>query len=85
MKITDVTLSILRTATSLLRKSLASATTSTEKKRKTLPCNVSDIRKPKSQHSYIRRRCTSNTRHSSAISLGRDSERPVRCSIRRSR
>ncbi len=34
---------------------------------------------------YIRRRCTSNAKHSSATSLGRDRERPVRCSIGRNR
>jgi len=31
---------------------------------------------------YSRRRCTSNAKHSSATSLGRESDRPVRFSIR---
>lgn len=34
---------------------------------------------------YMRRRCTSNAKHSSATSRGQDNDRPVRCSIRRSR
>jgi hypothetical protein len=34
---------------------------------------------------YIRRRCTSKAKHSSATSLGRESDRPVRFSIRRNR
>lgn len=34
---------------------------------------------------YISRRCTSKTRHNSAMSLGRDNDRPVRFSIRRNR
>ena len=34
---------------------------------------------------YIRRRCTSNAKHSSATSRGRERDRPVRISIRRNR
>jgi hypothetical protein len=34
---------------------------------------------------YIRRRCISNAKHSSATSLGRERDRPVRFSIRRNR
>src|SRR4029077_3685481 len=34
---------------------------------------------------YIRRRCTSNAKHSSATSLGRERDRPVCFSIRRNR
>jgi hypothetical protein len=34
---------------------------------------------------YIRRRCTSNAKHSSATSLGRERDRPVHFSIRRKR
>src|SRR5277367_6440907 len=34
---------------------------------------------------YMRRRCTSNAKHSSTTSLGREMDRPVRFSIRRNR
>ena len=34
---------------------------------------------------YMRRRCTSNAKHSSATSLGRERDRPVRFSFRRNR
>jgi len=34
---------------------------------------------------YMRRRCTSKAKHSSATSLGRERDRPVRFSIRRNR